>query len=216
MHRRPFVTSAALAGAIAPILATSTRARQPGTPVATPVVPEGGTAFGASLAERVAQIEPAELLRALRTLPVTSTLLPADTPPVVPEVWHDSDTDLDGTLGGVVFNTGFDALNNFQGIGVAIVHPDAASAENAVVMNDQDRPAESSGTLVGGLRFFYQEFDDAVALMQLDCLLMAGNAPLGDVDDVDEANQPALVLSATSHLVALLDHLDTVLTGLGA
>jgi len=77
------------------------------------------------------QPDPEALLEALITSPVSTTLFPSDTPAITVMKWIDeSDSDLDGAIGGVLLQTSEDANGNFMGPGVYIVHPgpDAARA----------------------------------------------------------------------------------------
>lgn len=208
MHRRRFLASAALAGTVSSLLVTTAFTRQSATPAATPVTDDGPD-FEPTLAERVAQVPPGTLLKALRTTPVNSTLFPADTPPVEPAVWDDFlDTDLEGTLGGVVFNTGYDENDNFLGVGAAIIHPDAASASQANDRTAQERAIESGGMLLGCPIFFYQNIDYGVTIVQADYLLIGGNAR---APEEGAADQPALLFRSLAYTAAVLDHLDGVL-----
>lgn len=211
MHRRQFLESVALAGTVSPVLLTTTLARQSGTPGATPVFEEEGPDFGPTLEERVAQVAPETLLETLRTTPVTTPLFPSDTPPIEPVIWEEfGDTDLEGTLGGVVFSTGYDENDNFLGVGAAVVHPDAASASRAATI--QEPGTESGGTLLGSPILFYQNIDYGLVSVQADYLIIGGNA-LAPVEG--SGDQPTLLLRSVAYTAALLDHLDGVLTDLG-
>lgn len=212
MHRRRFLESAALAGTVSPLIFTNAVARQAATPGATPIMDQGPD-FGPTLADRVAQVRPEDLLQALRSTPVTSPLFPSDTPPIEPVAWDDeSDTDLAGTLGGVVFNTGYDENDNFLGVGAAIIHPDAESAVRANETTALGQDIESGGTLLGGPIFFLQNVDYGLTLVQLGYLLIGGNTLTTDEATGD---QPTMLLRSLAHTAALLDHLDGVLTDLG-
>jgi hypothetical protein len=210
MHRRQFLHAVTLAAA-APIALVPARAQ-----VATP------TGDGASLIDRVSAVAPEALLEALLTVPVTTPLLPRDTPPAEPVPWEDSsDIDLIGTVGGVIFETGRDAVDNPLAIATAIVHPDAASASAALA----DVGPDEMGQLLG-MPWFVQDYGDyAVAVAQVDFLLLAGGADTPEDDAlaaigatpapaVDRA--PSLPLRAIANLTAMLDHLEDVLASLHA
>lgn len=202
MHRRHFIQTATLAGTSGLLLTSSTRAHR-----STPAPSNGQEG---SLTARVARIAPETMREALLTTPVTTPLLPSDTAPVEPVPWDDtSDSDLAGTLGGVVFNTGYDANENYLGIGNAIVHPDAGTATAALI---EVGPAPMQHFL--GLPWFVQVVTDyAVSAVQIDYLILVGGAEslTGSVDD-----SGTMSLRAISHMTALLDHLDGVLAELDA
>jgi hypothetical protein len=203
MHRRRFLRTAAIAGATGALALDHAGARQ-----ATPASPTSILVDG-FLAGRVAQVRPQDLYAALVETPVTTPLFPAGTPPVEPVAWEDpSDADLDGVVGGVVFNTGFDDNDNYLGVGTAIVHPDPESAVEAF---EQVVPTLTQ-TFLWLPWFVHAGEEDAVSVARVDYLLLIGgtDAPVG------EAASPAtMTLRAITHMTALLDHLDSVLTKLG-
>ncbi len=207
MQRRHFLGSALLASGLSPFLFTDVLARQSATPAATPVADKPSDA-ALTLPQQVAQIEPQTLLDALRSTPVTSPLFPADTPPIEPVVWDDTgDRDLENAVGGVVFNTGYDENDNFLGVGVAIVHPDAESASATMTATG---PVEQQAFL--GLPWFVQALQgNAVAVVQVDYLLLVGGA---DPSVFPADSDAMLVLRSITHMTALLDHLDGVLADL--
>ncbi len=111
LHTTP-LAAVALAGLLDPRHSLAHQA----TPEATPVS---------------GQLDPQALLEALMTPPVSTTLFPSDTPAITVTEWIDeSDSDLDGAIGGVLLQASEDANGNFIGPGVYIVHPgpDAARA----------------------------------------------------------------------------------------
>lgn len=209
MQRRHFLGSALLASGLSPFLFTDILARQSATPAATPVEANGPDS-GPTLADRVGQIDPQTLLDTLRATPVTSPLFPADTLPIEPEAWDDTgDSDLTDAVGGVVFNTGYDENDNFLGVGVAIVHPDAESASAAMIATG---PVEQQALL--GLPWFVQALQgNAVAVVQVDYLLLAGGADSAVFSEDSDAM--LVLLRSITHMTALLDHLDGVLADLG-
>jgi hypothetical protein len=212
MHRRHLLHAAAIVAA--PITITTARAQ-----VATPA-PDGT----AGLVERVTAIDPDTLLEALLATPVTTPLVPRDTPEVEPVPWEDeSDSDLAGAVGGVLFQTGFDANDNPLVMATAIVvaDGDAAAARFAEVGPDEILE-------LYGLPFFAQDFGDyAVAVVRVGYLLLAGGAEgpqeraLADSRAASATPaQPAGAsgryhLRALGNLAATLDHLEDVLATLG-
>lgn len=217
MHRRQFLHAATLTAA-APMAITTARAE-----VATPE--PGGDA---TVIDRVTAIAPEAMLEALLSTPVTTPLVPRDTPEVEPVPWEDeSDSDLDGAVGGVLFQTGFDDDDNPLVMATAIVadDADAAAARFAEV-----GPAEIQELY--GLPFFVQDFGDyAVAVVRVGYLLLAGGAeaPEEDAPIVDGTAASATPapkphagasgryhLRAISNLAATLDHLGDVLATLEA
>ncbi len=215
MHRRRFLQTATLTGIAGASLLTGTRA----APRVT-----SASATEATLAKRVASIAPEHVLDALLATPVTTPLLPADTPPVEPVAWDDpGDADLTDTVGAVVFTTGQDANGNELGIGNAIVHPDADAAASMVA---RVGPAETQRYL--GMPWFVQSIEDyAVSVVQIDYLLLVGGAETPSGENVGNGSEvsaspvpseapPRLELRAVSHMTALLDHLDGVLSGMEA
>lgn len=203
MRRRQFLKSAALSGTIGPLTLNTSVARQVATPGATPVG-EGDQ----TLAERVAQVDPPLLLDALLSTPVTTPLFPSDTAPIEPVAWDDEgDTDLANTIGGVVFNTGYDENDNFISIGNVIVHPDTGSATARV---NEMGPAQLDTFL--NLPWFVQAVvGNAVSVVQVEYLLLVGGTI---ASSGGAAGSGTMTLRAISHTVALLDHLDSVLTDL--
>jgi hypothetical protein len=212
MHRRQFLHAAATGSLAAAATAAPLTARQstPATPVA------GGSVSG--LPARVAGVDPETLLSALREMPLTTPLLPADTPPVRPEPWDDeSDSDLQGTLGGVLFTTGDDGNGNPILVGTAIVHPDAASAAGVITAF-----GEAPGDFLGLPWLVHVEPDFATSVVQVDYLLLVGGAeafddaatPAPGATPVASTGPRPLDLRAIGNMTALLDHLDSVLAGL--
>lgn len=117
MTRRTLLRTMPLAATLAALPKPRHSLGSQATPGATPVA---------------GQPDPRALLEALLTTPVTTTLFPADTPPLTVTEWIDeSDSDLDGAIGGVLLQTGEDANGNFQGPGVYIVHPGPDAARTA-------------------------------------------------------------------------------------
>lgn len=207
MHRRQFLHATALTATALPL------AGLPALAQSTPA-PAGDD----SLTGRVSAVAPEALLEALLTTPVTTPLLPVDTPPVEPVPWDDlSDVDLEGAVGGVLFQTGYDANDNPLAIANAMVHPDADAAALAL---GNVGPEGMDQWL--GMPWFVQGFDDyAVSLVQIGYLLMVGGAePLGDgpssVDGATPEREPSLELRAISYMTAMLDHMEDVLASLEA
>ena len=204
MHRRRFLQSSAIAGTASPVMFTAAMAQEQATPGATPA--QQGNA---RLADRVARIDPEMLLEALLTTPVTTRLFPTDTPPVEPVVWEDTgDADLDNAVGGVVFNTGYDENENFELVGVAIVHPNAGSATAAVA----ETGATPRQSFIGLPWFVQAAVDNAVSGVRIGNLIFVGGA---DSPSGEPAETATMTLRAILHMSALIDHLDGVLTGLG-
>lgn len=215
MHRRRFLHAATLATAAAPLTLTTVRADR-----ATPE-PEGS----APLIDRVNAVAPDILLEALLTTPVTTPLVPRDTPDVDPVPWEDeSDTDLDGAVGGVLFQTGWDVNDNPEVMATAIVYPDADVARSMLAEVSQVEAQQ-----LYGLPFFAAAFDDyAVAVVRAGNLLLAGGAEAPDDADVsddrpasDATPAPAfrsgrVHLRALANLAATLDHVEDVLATLDA
>ena len=160
MHRRRLLRAAAITALVIPPLAPrALAARQ-----SPPATPEAGGSI-ARLPARVTGVDPTALLDALRTAPVTTPLLPADTPPVEPVVWDDdSDTDLQGTLGGVIFTTAEDEHGNPALIGTAIVHPDAESAAGVIASMGDGAP----GDFLGLPWLVHVESGFAASVVQID------------------------------------------------
>ncbi len=207
MHRRQFLNTAALATAALPLSGHLALAQSTPAPVGDE-----------SLIGRVSAVAPDALLEALLTTPVTTPLLPVDTPPVEPVPWDDlSDIDLDGTVGGVLFQTGFDANDNPLAIANAMVHPDADAAAAAIA---DVGPSNMHQWL--GMPWFVQAFDDyAVSAVQIGYLLLVGGAESPDDEPVGSAGatparEPSLELRAISYMTAMLDHMEDVLASLGA
>jgi hypothetical protein len=214
MHRRQFLHTATIAAA-APMAIAPARAAD----IATPAPDD------ASLAGRIAAIEPETRLEALLTTPVTTPLVPRDTPEVEPVPWEDSsDTDLDGAVGGVLFQTGQDVNDNPLVMATAIVMPDS---DGAVSRLDGVGPEEMQDLY--GLPFFAQDFGGyAVAVVRVGYLVLAGGAE-GPDDDITTGGGSAEVASPTAasgsgryhlralaNLAATLDHLEDVLATQGA
>lgn len=202
MHRRQFLYTATLAAA-APMTIIPARAAEVATPAS------GDT----SLADRVAAVAPEALLEALLTTPVTTPLIPADLAGVTASAWDDTnDSDLAGAVGGVSFEE-----SGGSGVLVAnvIVQPDADTART--MMGDVPGDAIASEflgmpwmTLVDG--------DYAVSALQVGYVLMVGGseAPYDPDATPDAAASGKLQMRAIDNMVMLVDHLDDVLTALGA
>lgn len=205
MHRRRFLQSSAIAGTASPMVFTAAMAQQQAIPEATPAQQGNAT-----LADRIARIEPEALLEALLTTPVTTHLFPSDTPPVETVAWEDTgDADLDNAVGGVVFNTGYDENDNFVLVGVAIVHPNADSAA-AAVAETGSAPRQSFIELPW---FMQVVVDNAVSGVRIGNLILVGGA---DSPSGEPAEAATMTLRAISHMTALIDHLEGVLSDLGA
>lgn len=209
MHRRRFLQSAVVSGAASPLIVNAALASQPATPHGE-ATPESDR----SLADRVSQIDPQTLLEGLLATPVTTPLFPSDTASVEPVVWDDeSDTDLEGTIGGVAFNTGYDENQNFIAVGNAVVHPDANSASA--------RFADLGPDLVSflGMPWFVEAFEDyAISAVQIGYLLLIGGIDAATDPNPDDIRMQepdeTLTFRAISHMTALLDHLGGVLAAL--
>lgn len=211
MHRRQFLHAAAMTATAMPLVGVPALAQS------TPA-PSGDD----SLTGRVSAVAPEAMLEALLTTPVTTPLLPVDTPPVEPAPWDDlSDVDLAGAVGGVLFQTGFDANDNPLAIANAMVHPDADAATAALA---NIAPEDMDQWL--GMPWFVQAFDEAftpyaVSAVQVGYLLMVGGAEsLADgpssVDGATPEREPSLELRAISYMTAMLDHMEDVLASLEA
>ncbi|HYH11489.1 MAG TPA: hypothetical protein VD789_03960 [Thermomicrobiales bacterium] len=209
MHRRRFLHAAAISTLATPLTTTTIAARQQEKPPADP----------SGLATRVAAVDPADLLEALLTTPVTTPLLPSDTMPIEPVPWDDpSDSDLTNALGAVAFNFGYDDNDNFLAIGNAMVHPDADSA--AAFMSATGDPALP--TFLGLPWATFAEEDYAISAVQVGYLILVGGAEPAP-ENMNAAASPvadqgagSLTLRAISHMTALLAHLDQVLADLNA
>jgi hypothetical protein len=218
MHRRQLLHAATLAAA-APLAVTTARAQ-----VATPASSDDAP----TLSARVTAIDPEVMLEALLSTPVTTPLVPRDTPDVEPVPWEDeSDLDLDGAVGGVLFQTGWDANDNPLVMATAIVLPDADAAAASIADVNPDEIQ-----VLYGLPFFAQDFGDyAVAVVRVGYLLLAGGAeapeeapPIahgGAAGATPASESPAGTsgryhLRAVGNLAATLDHLEDVLAVLDA
>jgi len=177
--------------------------------------PTGSSRESKSLEEVLPAIEPDKLFSLLMTSTVTTTLFPSDTGTIDVLEWvDDSDTDLDGAVGGVLMQTGTDENDNFIGPGVYIVLrnvDDASERRQAMETPGPNRTAAKSITIGGFPGVTTVEPNDvadqsmessAVTLLQVAYLVIAGAAN-GPADGSAE-------FRSVSNVVGLLDHLRTV------
>src|SRR5665811_82754 len=214
MHRRRFgetVTSTSLASAL---IRSSALTQQKATPGATPV--QDNQRLTLSLAELVAEVTPQSLLDALLATSVTTPLFPADTPPIEPVVWDDtSDSDLDGTVGAVVFNTGYDENDNFLPVGNAIMFPNAASASARI-----DNLAQDPISFLEMPWTVEASPDSVVSAIRVDYLILVGGAEVPTEQVLDARGEPDprqgahMTSRAIIHMTALTDHLRVALAGI--
>jgi len=182
------------------------------TSVATPT---GSSAGSRSLENALLAIEPDRLLSKLMTSTVTTTLFPSDTGTVEVLEWVDnSDTDLFGSVGGVLMQTSTDQNNNFIGPGVYIILrnvDDATERRETMETSALNRSSTTSITIGGFPGVTTAEPNDvadqsmessAVTLLQVAYLVIAGAAN-GPADGSTE-------FRSVSNAVGLLDHLRTV------
>lgn len=213
MQRRQLVQAAALATVSVPLMIRTTAGHARQTSGSEP----------SQLVARVESVAPEILLEGLLTTPVTTPLFPSDTLPVEPVVWDDDgDSDLAGTVGAVAFNAVYDNNDSFVAVGNAMVHPDTASASAFFILDDEPAP----DTFLGLPWVSYAERLYAISAVQIGYLILVGGIETWDEDNVASAESgtpPAsvsgnatLALRAISNMTALLDHLDAVLTELGA
>jgi len=96
------------------------------------------------------QPDPEAWLEALITSPVSTKLFPSDTLAITVTEWIDeSDSDLDGAIGGVLLQTSEDANGNFMGPGVYIVHPGPDAARAAFGAQLADNRDDEKLSLLG-------------------------------------------------------------------
>jgi hypothetical protein len=152
------------------------------------------------------QIEPDGLLTLLLTAPVPEDLLPAgyDDPQVV--AWEEGDTDLAGSLGGVV------VFVDPSDSGIAyIVFPDVRAAQRRLFETNDAAVAADRGIIVhsfSGLTFDGVDypgrlivFDDrVVCLVQVGPVLVIGS---GSSEDL-AANRPTAIAMAEAGAIHLL------------
>lgn len=175
-------------------------AQDAATPEATPV---GTPVAGDSQA----------LLDLLLEAFIETSLFPADTGMVRPRPWVDEgDTDLIGTVGGVLMQTGQDENGNFIGPGVYIVFPDETAAQTRF---DEQRAEADDGfegiraevteiDLAGYPGFTVREPDNTYTEVVVGPVIVVGP---GDRRQPGDPSLRSLVNCA-----ALLDHLLTVMT----
>lgn len=180
------------------------------TPEATPAANPPG-----SLEDTLLTIEPDRLLSRLMTSPVTTPLFPSDTGTVEAIEWVDnSDTDLFGSVGGVLMQTGTDENDNFVGPGVYIILRDVddATERRESVETSETDPSGLKPITIGGFPgatiVESNEGADgsaelsAVTLLQIGYLLISALAN-GPADASTE-------LRSVANAIGLLDHLRTV------
>lgn len=203
------VLLAALAFTTLPIAA------QEASPAASPVAET-------DLDERIGSIPPEELLAALLETPVDEDLFPSAYPDVATEPWEDeSDTDLEGVVGGVLIVSGDDLL------GVYIIHPSEESAtaryeegliEDAAFAGFDEVTGELNGpqrVTVDGLAAWQTATDDGepplISLRVENVILSATVSP--DFETPSDELPPATPVTGEETLalaVAIVDHLDRV------
>lgn len=113
------------------------------TPEATPALPSEAVSCEELVGTPVASDHGAALLDLLVRTPVSTRIFPDDTGTVRPEPWLDAcDTDLRGTVGGVLMQTDRDEHGNFIGPGVYIVFADETAARTRL---DEQRAEAEEG-----------------------------------------------------------------------
>lgn len=167
-----------------------------GTPAGTPIVD-----YSESLLDR--------LLEA----PVRTPLFPADTGRIQPAPWIDEgDTDLIGTVGGVLMQTGQDENRNFIGPGVYLVFPDAGAAlarlDASIAEAEEDfEGVETQATsidMAGYPGFTISSPDSTVTLLAVGPVIVSA---LGNPNLPGDPALRSLVNGA-----ALLDHLLSIMS----
>lgn len=192
------------------------RAQDGATPVSTPDAMPNATPEGVSCTELVgtpvARDQGESLLELLIRTPVNTPLFPQDADTIRPEPWLDEgDTDLRGTVGGVLMQSSQDENRNFIGPGVYIVFPDEAAA--MARLDEQRAEAEegfegiraevTSIKLAGHSGIAVRESDDIYVVMAVGPVIVSG---LGD-----SALPGDPMLRAHVNCLALLDHLQSVM-----
>lgn len=165
-----------------------------GTPAATPVIDD-----------------PEAILDLLLETPVKTPLFPSDTGKARANPWVDEgDTDLIGTVGGVLMQTGQDFNRNFIGPGVYIVFPSAEAARARLddFMAEAGDDFEGVDTqvvsieLAGYPGMTVREPDSTYTIVVAGPVIASGLA------DSDQPGDPAL--RSLVNCLALLDHLQSV------
>jgi hypothetical protein len=170
----------------------------------TPATPEGTPE----------SLTPEEVLEALLAAPFQSPLLPADTGEVVVTEWvDDSDTDLDGAVGGILF--GAAAAGAEFSIGAMIVHFDPQTATERItsVAADTSDPNTVTDVKIAG-------YSGATVILPSDetshpvnpgyatTAVAAGFVIIsGGAEDLPNAE---LETRSLAHTLALIDHLRRV------
>lgn len=199
MHRRALI--GITASATAALALHRTAAHQASTQVGTP---EASPAWD----------NPDELFTMLLEAPFASSLLPGDPAEVVITEWvDDSDSDLDGVVGGLLIGgPGEDEAGMY---GVIIVHPDPESALRRIgeVVAEVD-----AGTVVHEFGFggstgvtevhpssgIGDDTGYAVSVITMGPLIISGGAEAEDADD-EPAPRSAV------HAIAIADHVRRTL-----
>lgn len=200
------VLLAALAFAMVPTGA------QEASPAASPVAET-------DLDERIGAISPEKLLTALLETPVDEDLFPSQYPDVVTEPWEDeSDTDLDGVVGGVLVTSGETLL------GVYIIHPSEEAAttrfENLLIEEatpfEGEQPFPPERVTVAGLPAWQINTDgideEYLVTLRLENMLISGAVGPYFETPTDEAPAATPVSAAETLAVteAIVSHLDAV------
>lgn len=192
------------------------RAQDGATPVSTADAMSNATPEGGSCTELVgtpvASDQGEAVLDLLIRTPVNTPLFPADTGTIRPAPWLDEcDTDLRGTVGGVLMQTGQDENGNFIGPGVYIVFPDKTAAmarldeQRAEAEEDFEGVDSEVGSieLSGNAGITIRNPDESYTLVAVGAVFVVG------VADSTQPGDPAL--RSLANCLALLDHLLSVM-----
>lgn len=158
----------------------------------------------------LAGIAPQDLLDQLLSTEFTETVLPENAGGAEIARWEEGDTDLDGSLGGVVVN-----LNGMEGGGIGyVVFPDERSAVRRLAETNDQAVAESRGAVVDG--FVAVEVDGAayparllvfadyaVCLVRVGPVLVFGGADEGIEPAARREIAVALARAGVAHLLRL-------------
>lgn len=201
------IATEALALPVRPVLGQSRES----TPEADP---SGERSAPGTLEDALLGIEPDWLLSRLMTADVTTPLFPSDTGTVEAHEWTDNDSDLFGSVGGVLMQTSTDENNNFIGPGVYIIlrdEDDAAERLETAGTPESDGSVKvvsvagfSGLTIIGPtdeaepLMASY-----AVTLLQVGYLLVSAVAN-GPADASTE-------FRSVANAIGLLDHLRSIM-----
>lgn len=172
--------------------------------LATPVATPAGTPI---------TDDPEALLDRLLRAPVETPLFPADTGRIRPAPWIDEgDTDLIGTVGGVLMQTGQDENRNFIGPGVYIVFADERTAQARLDLQQAgaDDSVDGGDTEVTPIEMAGYPGLTISSPDSIVTLLAVGPVIVSALVDPDLPGDPAL--RSLVNGAALLDHLLSIMS----